>query len=391
MEILLKKGKEKKVKNFYLWVFKDEIENIEQLKDKPAQIVDVKSSSGEFLGRAFLNPKSHIVARMLTLEDEKINSDFFKRRIKDAIERRKKLKIKSNAVRLIHAEADFLPGLIVDKFGNYLVLQTRIAGIENFKHEIVSILTDVVKTSGIYERSDMESRKEEGLEITSGELYGYVPRYVEIEENGLKFLVDLHYGQKTGFYLDQRDNRKKVQGLINKGDKVLDLFCYSGAFSIYCASAGATVIGVDSDRSATDLARENAKLNNVSDKVKFLTADAFETIEEMANSGEKFDLVIIDPPAMTKTKKGAESVKWAFYKLALNALKMLDPGAKLVISSCAYHISLELLQEAIRFSANDLGKRLRVIDITFQPEDHPWVLQMPETLYLKTIYLEVLK
>jgi len=151
------------------------------------------------------------------------------------------------------------------------------------------------------------------------------------------------------------------------------------------------VIGIDSDRSATDLARENAKLNNVSNRVKFLTADAFETIEEMANSGEKFDLVIIDPPAMTKTKKGAESVKWAFYKLALNALKMLDPGAKLVISSCAYHISLDLLQEAIRFSANDLGKRLRVIDITFQPEDHPWILQMPETLYLKTIYLEVLK
>ncbi len=391
MEIVLKKGKEKKIKNFYLWIFKDEVENFDKVKKEPVQIVDVKSSNGEFLGKAFFNPKSHIIARILTRENEKINADFFKTRIKNAIEKRKKLKIKSDAIRLIHAEADEIPGLIVDKFSNYLVIQTRTAGIENFKHEIVKILTDTVKISGIYERNDMESRREEGLEINSGELYGHVPRYVQIEENELKFIVDLHYGQKTGFYLDQRDNRKKVKELIRKGDRVLDLFCYSGAFSIYCASAGANVIGVDSDRSATDLARENAKLNRVNDKVTFLTADAFETVEQMANSGEKFDLIIIDPPAMTKTKKGAEGVKWAFHKLIFNSLKMLEPGAKLVVSSCAYHISLDILQEAIRFASNDLGKRLRVIDVTFQPEDHPWILQMPETLYLKTIYLEVLR
>ncbi|CUU07773.1 23S rRNA (cytosine1962-C5)-methyltransferase [Candidatus Kryptobacter tengchongensis] len=391
MEIRLKKGKEKKIKNFYLWIFKDEIENFEELKNEPVQIIDVKSSNGEFLGKAFFNPKSHTIARILTRDDEKINANFFKKRIKEAIERRKRLKIKSNALRLIHAEADEIPGLIVDKFDNYLALQTRTAGIENFKHEIVTILTDILKVSGIYERSDMESRKEEGLETTSGELYGHIPRYVEIEENRLKFIVDLHHGQKTGFYLDQRDNRKKVSEMIKKGDRVLDLFCYSGAFSIYCASAGATVIGVDSDRSATDLARENAKINKLSDKVTFLTADAFETIESMANSGEKFNFIIIDPPAMTKTKKGAESVKWAFHKLILNALKMLETGGKIMVSSCAYHISLDILQEAIRFASNDAGKRLRVIDITFQPGDHPWILQMPETLYLKTIFLEVLK
>jgi len=391
VEIKLKKGKEKKIKNFYLWVFKDEIENFEKLKNEPVQIVELKSSTGEFLGKAFFNPKSHIVARVLTRDDEKINAQFFRGKISEAINRRKKLKIKSDAIRLINAEADEIPGLIVDKFGNYLVLQARTAGIENFKHEIATILTELVKTTGIYERSDMESRREEGLETTSGELYGHVPRYVEIQENGLKFIVDLHHGQKTGFYLDQRDNRKKVREMIHRGDRVLDLFCYSGAFSIYCASAGAEVIGVDSDRSATDLARENAKINDLKNKTTFLTADAFETVESMANSGEKFDLIIIDPPAMTKTKKGAENVKWAFYKLALNSLKMLEPGGKLIVSSCAYHISLDMLQEAIRFASNDTGKRLRVIDVTFQPDDHPWILQMPETLYLKTIYLEVLK
>ncbi len=391
MDIQLKKGKEKKIKNFYLWVFKDEVENFEELKNEPVQIVNLKSSSGEFLGKAFFNPKSHIVARVLTRDDEKIDAKFFKKRITEAINRRKKIKIKSNAIRLIHAEADEIPGLIVDKFDNYLVLQSRTAGIENFKHEIASILSELVKVAGIYERSDMESRKEEGLEISSGELYGHVPRYVEIQENGLRFLVDLHHGQKTGFYLDQRDNRKKVKDLVQKGSRVLDLFCYSGAFSIYCANAGANVIGVDSDRSATDLARENAKLNNLKDKTTFLTADAFETVESMANSGEKFDLIIIDPPAMTKTKKGAEGVKWAFHKLILNSLKMLPLGGKLVVSSCAYHISLDILQEAIRFASSDTGKKLRVIDVTFQPEDHPWILQMPETLYLKTIYLEVLR
>lgn len=391
MEITLKKGKEKKIKNFYLWIFRDEIENFEKLKNEPVQIVDVKSATDEFLGKAFFNPKSHIVARILTRNNEKINNNFFRSKIKEAIDRRKKLKIKSSALRLIHAEADEIPGLIVDKFNNYLILQTRTAGIENFKHEIVTILTDLLKVSGIYERSDMESRKEEGLEISSGELYGHVPRYTEIEENALKFIVDLHHGQKTGFYLDQRDNRKKVKEMINKGNRVLDLFCYSGAFSVYCASAGANVIGVDSDRSATDLARENAKINKLSDRVTFLTADVFETIESMANSGEKFDFVIIDPPAMTKTKRGAGGVKWAFYKLILNSLKMLEPGGKIMVSSCAYHISLEMLQEAIRFASNDLGRKLRIIDITFQPEDHPWILQMPETLYLKTIFLEVLK
>ncbi len=390
MDLQLKKGKEKKIKNFYLWVFKDEVENFEKIKNEPAQIVNLKSSTGEFLGKAFFNPKSHIVARVLTRNDEKIDTKFFRKKIADAINRRKKLKIKSNAIRLIHAEADEIPGLIVDKFNNYLVLQSRIAGIENFKHEITSILSELVKVAGIYERSDMESRREEGLEINSGELYGHVPRYVEIEENGLKFLVDLHYGQKTGFYLDQRDNRKKVKDLVQKGNRVLDLFCYSGAFSIYCASAGASVIGVDSDRSATDLARENAKINNLKDKTTFLTADAFETVESMANSGEKFDIIIIDPPAMTKTKKGAEGVKWAFHKLILNSLKMLQPGGKLVVSSCAYHISLDILQEAIRFASSDTGRKLRVIDVTFQPDDHPWILQIPETLYLKTIYLEVL-
>ncbi len=391
MDIQLRKGKEKKIKNFYLWVFKDEVENFEKLKNEPVQIVNLKSSTGEFLGKAFFNPKSHIVTRVLTRDDEEIDAKFFRKKITDAINRRKKLKIKSNAIRLIHAEADEIPGLIVDKFDNYLALQSRIAGIENFKHEIVSILSELVKVAGVYERSDMESRKEEGLEISFGELYGHVPRYVEIEENGLRFLVDLHYGQKTGFYLDQRDNRKKVKDLVQKGSRVLDLFCYSGAFSIYCANAGTNVIGVDSDRSATDLARENAKLNNLKDKTTFLTADAFETVESMANSGEKFDLIIIDPPAMTKTKKGAEGVKWAFHKLILNSLKMLPPGGKLVVSSCAYHISLDILQEAIRFASSDTGKKLRVIDVTFQPDDHPWILQMPETLYLKTIYLEVLR
>lgn len=391
MDVQLKEGKDKKIKNFYLWVFKDEVENFEKLKNKPIQIVNLKSSTGEFLGKAFFNPNSHIVARVLTRNDEKIDAQFFRKKINEAIDRRKKLKIKSNAIRLIHAEADEIPGLIVDKFDNYLVVQSRTAGIEKFKHEIVSILSELIKTAGIYERSDMESRKEEGLEISHGELYGHVPRYVQIQENGLRFLVDLHYGQKTGFYLDQRDNRKKVKELVQKGDKVLDLFCYSGAFSIYCADAGANVIGVDSDRAATDLARENAKLNNLKDKTTFLTADAFDTVESMANSGEKFDLIIIDPPAMTKTKKGAESVKWTFYKLILNSLKMLQPGGKLAVSSCAYHISLDILQEAIRFASNDIGKKLRVIDVTFQPDDHPWILQMPETLYLKTIYLEVLR
>jgi 23S rRNA (cytosine1962-C5)-methyltransferase len=394
MDLILKHGKEKKIKNNYLWIFEDEVENINLIKSNPHEsdsfIFNITSSGGEFLGKAFFNPKSHIVARILTKNNEKIDKVFFKNRIKEAIERRKNLKIKSNAARLIHAEADFIPGLVVDKFGDFLVFQSRTLGIENFKHDIITSLTEIVKVSGVYERSDMESRKEEGLKIVSGEVYGRVPRYTEIEENKLKFVVDIHYGHKTGFYLDQRENRKVLKEMVNKNERVLDLFCYSGAFSIYCASKGANVIGIDYDKTAIDLAKENAKINFLSNKTKFIIGDAFEMIENIANGGEKFDVVIIDPPALTKTKKGAETVKWAFHKLMVSALKILNRNGRIVVSACAYHISLDLLLEVIRFSANDTGKKLRIVNITFQPDDHPWILQMPETLYLKTVYLEVL-
>jgi 23S rRNA (cytosine1962-C5)-methyltransferase len=389
-ELILKEGKEKKIKNNYLWIFRDEVGNWDDVRDNSQCIVNVKSWGGEFLGRAFFNPRSHIAARILTRGNERIDRNFFRDRILEAVNRRKRLKIRSNAMRLVHAEGDNLPGLIVDRFGDYLVIQSRIPGVESFKHEIMLALTDLIQVAGIYERSDMEMRGEEGLAPVRGEICGSVPRYVEIVENGFRFIVDIHYGQKTGFYLDQRDNRGIVRNMVRRGDRVLDLFCYTGGFSIYSAGGGAYVIGIDSDNSATDIARENAKLNKLNERTRFFTSDAFDAVKSMSDEGEKFDLIIIDPPAMAKTKKGAESARWGIYKLALASLRMLEAGGRLVISSCAYHISLDMLQEMIRFAANDVGKRLRVINITFQPEDHPWILQMPETLYLKTIYLEVL-
>ena len=397
--IKLKEKKDKKIRNNYLWVFRDDVST--QFKDRDTiedgSIVEVYDSENKFLAIGTYNSMSHILVRILSKQNVTVDKNFFFHRIKKAVQFRDTQKFRSNARRLIHAEADLLPGLIVDQFGDYLVMQIRSLGMDKFKNDIIDILVELIKPKGIYERSDMESRAEEGLEAVYGTVYGEIPPFIDITENDLKYRVDMIKGHKTGFYLDQRDNREFVTSLIKPNQKCLDLFCYTGGFTAAMAKAGATVTAIDMDPEAVEVARINASLNGVDKKCEFIVRDVFEFLDgqtelqkTQADKVIKYDLIVIDPPAIAKRKEGTDKIKWAYWKLLLNSLKLLNYGGYVVLSSCAYHMTTDLMREAGRFASADLGMRLRVVNTTYQPPDHPHILQIPETMYLKTIYFQLI-
>lgn len=382
--VWIKKGKDKKVKNFYPWVFRDEIEKRDKNMDD-GEIVDLLDFHGNFIGRGFWSNKSHIAIRIFGRERDKFEN-VFNKRFDEAIKLREKIK-DTNAFRLFYSEGDGIPGLIIDKYDKTIVFQSRIKGIDNLKPVIVEKIIRNFNPSSIYERSDGEFRGEEGLKEEKGLLYGAEPSMFTIEERGLIFYVDVKEGMKTGFYLDQRDNRKKAEELAKEGMECLDLFSYTGAFSLLLARRGAKVKSVEIEEKNIELGRENAKLNNLSSRVDFILGNAFDFLEEEAKKGRKYDLIIADPPGIVKKKKDVEKGKWAYWKILYNSFKIGKEGCKILISSCSYHISLQTLIEMAKLSASDAGVRVRVIDITFQPIDHPWILQIPETLYLKNLFL----
>ena len=374
LKLYLKKGKEKKVKHFYPWVFKDEI----QRKEGEGIVAELYDFEGNFLARGTYSPKSRIAFRVLSYGKEEINKDFFIKRIKEALELRKN--IPSNAYRVAFSESDLLSGLIIDKYAEGVTVQIRSYPMEELKEEVLNAIVETLKPDFVYERSDFKGRREEGLEEFKGLLYGNLRNPVLIEERDLKFLVDVERGLKTGFYLDQRDNRAYVSGLVDENSKVLDLFCYTGGFSLYCAKKGAKVLGVDINEDAINLARENAKLNGLS--AEFLQANAFDFIQETT---DRYDLIIADPPAIAKTKKEKESILWAIWKLAYYSFQKLKRFGRLFICSCTYQISVEEMVRQLRFAATDTGKRIIVKEVNLQPIDHPYLPTFPESLYLKCI------
>ncbi len=395
--IKLKPGKEKKIRNHYLWIFRDDIAT--QFKDRhdipDGSVVSVSDSNDHFLGIGFYNSKSHIVCRMLSKQKVKVDRDFFYHRLKKNLQFRDKLAIPSNAKRLVHSEADLMPGLIVDQYNRHLVVQFRALGMDLFRQDILSILAELLSPEGIIERSDMESRAEEGLEAVSGIAEGRCEGPVRIEENGVMYETDIVNGHKTGFYLDQRDNRALVRTLIRPNSRCLDLFCYTGGFSLAMAYAGAQVTGIDTDPLAIQSAETNARISGLQDRCRFTAGDAYDFLEQSGTAQKSgstglYDLIIIDPPAIVKRKEGIDKLKWAFWKLMNDSLPLLSRGGYLVVSSCAYHMSVDLLLEAARFASADNRCRLRLHTLTYQPPDHPWILQMPETLYLKTAFLQKL-
>jgi len=383
---ILKATRETRVRSGHPWVFDSDVEKV--IGDfEPGDVVSVESSKGTFLGKAFLNPISKIRLRMLTYHDEPVDAAFFRRRVQTAYDYRLAF-ADINSCRLIFSESDFLPGLIIDKFNDVLVMQSMSLGIEKWKKEITEALVDIVKPRGIYERSDVPIRRLEGMEQTTGLLYGEVPERVEMKENGITFMVDVINGQKTGFFLDQKENRREVMRLC-KGARVLDCFTHNGSFALHAGKAGAkSVLGVDISEEAVEVARENARINGL-DNVSFETHNCFDHLKELTEAGEKFDVVILDPPAFTKTRAMLESALRGYKEINLRGLKLVRDGGFLVSCSCSQHVSEEEFVKMINSAARDSKKRVRFVEMRTQGHDHPILPASPETKYLKCAIMQI--
>ncbi len=386
--ITLRKTRETRVRGGHPWIYASEIEKVDGVFEN-GDIVDVCDFRGKFIGRGFYNPQSQISLRILTRNDEPCDRAFFERRIRDAWEYRKLL-CDPNSCRLIYSESDFLPGLVVDKFDDILVLQSLSLGIERIKDMIADLLMEVVQPRGIWERSDVPVRRLEGLEQTTGLLRGEVPDLVEMRENGIRFGVDVKHGQKTGFFLDQKENRAAIAPLCPDA-RVLDCFCHNGSFSLHAAKYGAkSVLGVDISEEALEVARENARRNGLTN-VAFEAHNCFDHLRELTDAGEKFDLVILDPPAFTKNKASVPAALRGYKEINLRGLKLVRPGGFLVTCSCSQHVLTEMFQDIVNQAARDAKKRVRLVEYRTQGKDHPILPQSIETKYLKCMILQVLE
>ncbi len=374
-------GKEKRVLGGHPWVFRSDIARMEG-DFTPGDIVTVLSSKGRFLAKAYCNPASEITLRVMSLRDEPIDRDFIFRRVREAIAYRRTF-ADLRSCRLIFAESDRLPGLIVDSFGGVLVLQCLALGMERFRQDVVDALAEELRPDGIWERDDVPVRRHEGLELTTGLLYGQVPDAVEMRENGVRFLVDVKEGQKTGFFLDQKENRAAIAPFV-KDRRVLDCFSHTGSFALHAGHYGAReVIGVDISEYACDFAARNAALNGLQDRVRFKAANCFDLLAEESRRGERYDVIILDPPAFTKTRAAVESARRGYKEINLRAMKMIRPGGYLVTCSCSQHIVPTLFREIVLEAARDARVQLRQIEFRTQGRDHPILPAAPETQYLK--------
>ncbi|MDN5301565.1 MAG: rRNA (cytosine1962-C5)-methyltransferase [Thermoanaerobacteraceae bacterium] len=388
-KVFLTKNRSKRIEQGHPWVFKTEIETIEG-GFNPGDIVDVLNFKGKFLGRGYINPRSQIAVRFLTYNrDEIIDRNFFKKRILDALKYRENLGF-SGSFRVVYGESDLLPALIVDKFEDILVIQTLSLGIDRFKSTIVDVLREIFNPRGIYERNDVPVRDLEGLPQQKGYLYGQFDPIVVIEENGLKFYVDVEKGQKTGYFFDQKENRRAIAPLVKDAD-VLECFCYTGAFALCAAHFGARkVLAYDVSNEAVEFAKKNAEINNLSQICHFSEGNAFDVLRQFYDEGRKFDAVILDPPAFAKNKYALENAVRGYKEINLRGLKLLKPGGYLITSSCSHHVSEALFREIIESAAFDARLKLRLVESRTQAKDHPILVPAEETRYLKFLMLQVL-
>ena len=389
-EIILKKDCDRRLRIGHLGVVSNEIADFNGLSSA-GEIVDIRDSRGGFVGRGYINRHSLISVRMLTCREKIVDRGFFLKRIKEALDRRERLLPGLKAVRLVHSEGDFIPGLVVDRYGDAISIQTLTLGIELWKDTICDILEELLRPAIIVERNDAAIRGLEGLQEQKGIIRGRGETKVTVEENGNRFLVDLLEGQKTGFFLDQRENRERLRDYV-KGKRVLDCFCYSGGWSMYAAQGGAReVIGVDASQGAVDLATENARVNGYSAVCTFKKADVFDFLRGMEKKDERFDVIVLDPPAFVKSKKELADAVRGYHEINMTAMKLLTDGGVLVTSSCSHHVDRELFSDILVKASRDAGKTARLLEYRSQGRDHPVLLPMKETEYLKCVFLEATK
>lgn len=391
--VTLKKGEGRALKAGGPWIYDNEIESIMGSFEN-GDIVLVHDFDGYPMGKGFINMNSKIRIRMMTRRtDVEIDREFLKTRVKDAWEYRKKT-VDTSSCRIIFGEADFLPGLVVDKFSQVLVVQSLALGIDRMKETIVEVLKEVlaedgIQIQGVYERSDAKVRAQEGMERVKGFIGEPFDTLVEIEENGVKYQVDVKDGQKTGFFLDQKYNRLAIQKLC-KGARVLDCFTHTGSFALNAGIAGAAeVTGVDASELAVHQAEENAKLNGLEDRVKFICEDVFELLPELEKKGEKYDVVILDPPAFTKSRNSIKNAVRGYREINLRAMKLVKDRGFLATCSCSHFMDYELFTQTIGQAARNAHKRLRQVEFRTQAADHPILWGAGDSYYLKFYIFQV--
>ncbi len=358
---------------------------------EPGEIVRVIDSKGRFVGIGYINPESLITVRLLSYEDREIDYEFFEERIEEALRLRRELYPGEENFRLIFSEGDFLPGLVVDKFENLVVLQITTIGMEIRKDLIVKAIDKVLNPEVIIERSDSPVRKKEGLEPLKGLLKGKIEGEIVIKINGLNFAINPFEGQKTGFFLDQRENYLLLK-YISRGKRVLDAFCNNGAFGIHAFKYGAEeVVFLDASEKALELVSKNLGLNGFSGNYIFLRADALKFLKVMERNGEKFDLIILDPPAFMKGRSKLKEGMRGYKEINLRAMKMLANKGFLLTCSCSHLLSRENFLKVLEESAFDSGKIIKILEFRSQPKDHPYLLCLPESNYLKCALLQVIQ
>ena len=397
--IVLKRGRDKPVRNRHPWIFSGAIDRVKgQAQD--GDLVRVTDSQGQYLATGYLNHRSQIVVRLLTWDaGEPVDRDFWRRRLERAIAGRVRLAVDpaTNAYRLVHAEADGLPGLVVDRYGDWLVIQCLTLGMARRRHEIVDLLADLLSSpgpgerppAGFYARDDAEVRRKEGLDLETGLLWGQEPpERVEVVEHGRRFLVDVKRGHKTGFYLDQRENRLRTAAYCS-GTEILNAFAYTGAFGVYAGQAGArSVINLDTSLEALTLAEENLALNGCPPQ-ELILGDVFQVLRDYRAQGRRFDLVIVDPPKFASSRARVADASRGYKDLNLLSMQLLRPGGFLVTFSCSGLVSADLFQKIVFGASVDAGREVQIVERLAQGPDHPVLLTFPESAYLKGLACRV--
>lgn len=387
--LTLRAGHDRRLRSGHPWIFSNEITSI------PAgcgagEIVEIVSAGGEFLGLGYFNPHSLIAVRLLTRRRESIDDAFFRTRLLAAAEYRSALYSPDIAVRLVHGESDGLPGLVVDRYGSVLSVQLLTLGMEVRREQLLRLLQELFAPEAIVLRNDVAVRELEGLPQQVELACGTVPNELIVGENDLRFAVDILGGQKTGHFLDQKENHLALAGRVTQR-RVLDLFCYAGSWALHAAHFGATeVVGVDISAGAVALCRKNAALNSLEDRCRFERADVFDFLREQSREQTRYGAIILDPPAFVKSKKRLEEAIKGYLTVNRRAFELLEPGGYLFSCSCSYHMERELFLDTLRKAASQAGRTVRLVELRGQSPDHPVLLSCPETDYLKCAVLQAL-
>ncbi len=390
-KLVVKNSAAKKLRLFNPWVYQNEIAMLpEGLKE--GELVEVVNLKQESFGIGYANTRSMITLRMLSFKNEAINAEWIKEKLSYAIRSRNHILEHSNSCRMVHSEADNLAGLIVDFYDGVLSVAINTAGMERFRKEIIDALVEIVDPIGIYEKSDEHAREKEGLETNNGVLYGEVPDLIEVVEFGCAFGLELKSAQKTGFYLDQRFNHGILTEYIDETTTMLDLFCNVGGFGMHALNAGAAkVTFVDISKQAIEQVKKNMLLNEFEEEAAVCVAEnAMDYIKTLADNKALYDIVVLDPPSFAKTKEQAKGAISGFKHLMLNGIKVCKPGGIIALFSCSYHVGMDELIEISLEASRDTGKQLKVLEHMYQDKDHPYVLNIPNSLYLKGLLFQVM-